>query len=203
MATLSDFGARVEAEHHDERCQAFDDQGDRCPYARESGSRYCTDCSREEALLTLADLREHRPGEKISTFWHCSGVKDILRDSFDFPARDAVVLKSGSALSTAYVLEGRLTWCAHDAEDSFRVCGQSYSVDRGRELLAKMREHADSATFVEKWADACRVVGQGKIRCSNPRKTARACRWHHKRDEVDEFPCVDEYDVPYGPEVSG
>jgi len=182
-ASLSDYGVRIEAESQRERCYAFDHNGDRCPYARESSSLYCSDSSPEDALLTLEDLNADRPGDRVSPYYHGGSIRDILRDQYGFSPREAVVLASGSALSTCYVIEGRLSWAAHEGTDTFRVSGHDFTVERGRELLELVRDSDPSGTFAEKWSDACRYVSTGKTRCSYPRESSVACGFHADPDE--------------------
>lgn len=198
MTELTDFGVQVEAENQRNQCQAFDHHGDRCPYVRESNSRFCAECSSDDALVTVAELRADRPGNK-GVYYLPTGVRDALRDKYDFDPLDAIVLASGSVLSTCYVLEGRLAWAAADDDATFSVCGHTYTVERGYELLAKIRERVESSTFIEKWGEACLLADRGKIRCSNPRRTATVCDYHRTRDEADEHIRIDEHLDTVGP----
>jgi hypothetical protein len=196
--TLTDFGAKIEASHQREQCQAFDQHGDRCPYKRESQSPFCPDCDATTALVTVGELRADRSGNQ-GVYHTANAVKDALRDNYGFDPLDALVLASGSVLSTCFVLEGRLACAAKDDCGRFRVCGHEYTVDRGRELLEQIRTQVTSQTFYERWDGACLAVGRGKIRCSQQRTTGDYCQFH--QDLEDGEIRLAEYLSDYGPAV--
>jgi hypothetical protein len=194
--SLTEFGAKIEASDQREQCQAFDENGDRCPFKCESEGVFCPDCDEESALVTVADLRANRPGNH-GVYHYRTTVKNILRDEYGFPARNALMLASSSVLSTCYVLEGRLAWAENEDRETFSVCGHEYRVERGRELLEKIRTQVSSSTFREKWDSAGLAVGRGKVRCSNPRETGTVCSFHEELDE-DEIR-IDNHLSEFGP----
>jgi len=205
MSSLTDFGACVEASEPWERCEAFRENGERCSYAQESDSKYCPECSRAEALITFDDF--HGTAEKIPAsggprhrVYRRKAVRDLLRDEYGFTPLEAVVLASGSVLSTVMSLEGGLALATIEREDFIPTCAGSLSCHRARELHAQVREQVASDTFIEKWRGACYIVEPWGMRCECQRKTASLCGWHRDRDEADEKSRIDEVSVPYGPD---
>jgi len=195
-ASLTDFGAKIEAEGQRDRCQAFDQHGDRCPYKRESDSQFCPDCDAESALTTVDELTAGKQPD--GGVYSATGVKDILRDGYAFPPQDALVLASGSAISTFHILEGRLAWAAKEDTETFTVRNHEYRVERGRELLALARSNVTSASVREKWGSACLAVCRWRSRCSQTVDRGSTCGFHDDLDE-HEFR-LDEYLSVYGPD---
>jgi hypothetical protein len=204
MSSLTDFGATVEAEHPADQCEAFRGNGERCPYVQESDSKYCPDCSPATALLTFDDFYGAgevigRDGRRYRRF-DSPTVRNLLRDKYDFTPYEAVVLASGSVLTAVNIIEGRLVGAAIDDADTIPTRADPVTCERARELLGNVRESVTSTDFIEKWRAQCYYVHAGEKRCSYPRETRRLCGYHHECGGAPEDVCIDEFDVPFGPD---
>ena len=192
--TLGDFGVTGHVPPEN-RCIAFDANGDQCPnFTRDD---YCASCEPEDAAFTTEDLTttfdEPRHG----------AVRDLLRDGYEFPAKDAVVFATccAAAIDAAYVLEGRLTKLnTEPGSESVSLVGVEYTRDDLRELHERFRSNVTSATVHEKWEGACKLVERGR-RCAHSRKTATACGWHTRRGEDEVLESVDDALSVTGPKL--
>lgn len=192
--TLGDFGVTGHVPPEN-RCIAFDANGDQCPnFTRDD---YCDNCEPENAAFTTEDFTttfdETRHG----------AVRDLLRDSYEFPAEDAVVFATccAAAIDAVYVLEGRLTKLNIEPDsEPVSLVGVEYTRDDLLELHERFRSNVTSATVREKWKGACKLVERGR-RCAHARKTATACRWHTRRGEDEDLVSVDDALSVIGPEL--